>query len=64
MISLSYIKTKFLNSLYFNQWFLMIQFSDDVSKNFSTFKKIIPPKDRFWADPFIIHKNEKYYVFF
>lgn len=64
MISLNSLKTKFLNSLYFHQWLLMIDISDDLSTNFSIFKKIIPPKDRFWADPFIIYKNEKYYVFF
>jgi hypothetical protein len=64
MISLNSIKIKFLNSLYFNQWSLMMNISDDLSTNFSIFKKIIPPKDRFWADPFIVYKNEKYYVFF
>ena len=42
----------------------MMDISDDLSTNFSIFKKIIPPKDRFWADPFIVYKNEKYYVFF
>ena len=64
MISLNSIKLKFLNSFYFNQWSLMMDISDDLSTNFSIFKKIIPPKDRFWADPFIVYKNEKYYVFF
>lgn len=24
----------------------------------------MPPKDRFWADPFIIFKNDLYYIFF
>jgi hypothetical protein len=25
---------------------------------------MIPPKDRIWADPFVIFKNERYYIFF
>ncbi len=28
------------------------------------FRKIVPPKDRDWADPFIICKDDVYYVFF
>jgi len=64
MFSLNSLRKKFINSLYFHQWSLMMYISDDFSTNFSIFKKIIPPKDRFWADPFIVYKNEKYYVFF
>ena len=32
--------------------------------SFSKFNKIIPPKDRFWADPNVIYKNGKYFIFF
>ena len=64
MFSLNSLRNKFINSFYFHQWSLMMDISDDLSTNFSIFKKIIPPKDRFWADPFIVYKNEKYYVFF
>ena len=34
-----------------------------MSKTFFRFKKIIPPIDRFWADPFVIEKDNKYYIF-
>ena len=34
-----------------------------MSTSFEKFKNIFPPKDRFWADPFIIFKNNKYYIF-
>ena len=27
------------------------------------YKKILPPKDRFWADPHIITKDDNYFVF-
>jgi len=49
----------------FYQWILLFDFSSDnkISTEFSQFKKIIPPKDRFWADPFVISRNGKYYIF-
>jgi hypothetical protein len=34
-----------------------------LSASFWKFRKIIPPKDRFFADPFIIQKEKKYYIF-
>lgn len=32
--------------------------------DFSLFNKIIPPKDRFWADPFVVSRDNKHYIFF
>ncbi|KAB5491519.1 MULTISPECIES: hypothetical protein [Flagellimonas] len=51
---------------FFNQWILMYSFEkkEQLSKSFFRFKRIVPPKDRFWADPFIFEKDGKYYVFF
>ncbi len=37
--------------------------NNEISTSFSKFKEITPPKDKFWADPFVIYKNEKYYIF-
>ncbi len=46
------------------QWVLMY----DLNKGHSTspwrYKTLTPPKDRFWADPHIIHRNNKYYIYF
>lgn len=50
-------------SLFFNQWMLMYDLCDEVSSNFRDFKSIYPPKDRAWADPFIIFKDDKHYIF-
>lgn len=49
----------------FSQWILLYQFSNDFSSNtdFKNFKKIIPPKDRIWADPFVIKKGNQYYIY-
>ncbi|WDE05012.1 hypothetical protein SG34_027540 [Thalassomonas viridans] len=50
-------------SLYYQQWFLLYDLNPGLSNRFSRYKKIMPPKDRFWADPHIIFNNDKYYIF-
>lgn len=58
------IKISKLYSL--DQWILQYKFESKkiMSKSFFRFKKLMPPKNRFWADPFIVFKNNKYYIFF
>lgn len=50
---------------YFDQWALLFSLDDTsfLSENFNDFKKILPPKDRFWADPHIYKKDNIYYIF-
>ena len=38
--------------------------NEEPSKTIYKFKKIIPPKNKFWADPFVLKEGEEYYVFF
>lgn len=59
------IKQSVKSLFYFEQWILLYQFNqkDSWSKSFFRFKRIVPPKDRFWADPFIYEKNDRYYIF-
>jgi hypothetical protein len=42
----------------FEQWILAYRIKQ------GEFKYLIPPADRFWADPFPIKVGEKYYIFF
>jgi hypothetical protein len=58
-----WLRTKLYFSLFREQWCLMFSLKANPEKSFSDFKKIIPPKDRFWSDPHIIHKGGKYYIF-
>jgi hypothetical protein len=51
------------NNFYINQWILMYDIKDSFSSALWRYKKIIPPKDRFYADPHIIHRDDKYYIF-
>lgn len=34
-----------------------------LSNSLTDFHMIVPPYDRFWADPFLVRHNEQYYVF-
>jgi len=58
-------KTKFLlyKLIFFDQWILLFDLRDEFSRSLWRFKKIIPPKDRFWADPHVVHENNNYYIF-
>lgn len=60
-----YLKQNIYNWFYFHQWILLYKFDEKekISRSFFRFKKIIPPKDRFWADPHVLKKENKYYIF-
>ncbi len=52
----------------FDQWGLMFRLDDQmamsqIATSLWRFAPIIPPKDRFWADPHIVHRDGKYYIF-
>ncbi|MCK5918203.1 MAG: hypothetical protein KAG34_07245, partial [Cocleimonas sp.] len=36
----------------------------DANLNFASFKTLTPPQDRFWADPFVVSRDNKNYIFF
>ena len=68
LISLLFFK-KLLSSLknfyQKDQWFLAYKLSKEKGFSFSfyNYKKVYPPNDRFWADPFPVFHNQKYYIF-
>jgi hypothetical protein len=49
--------------VFIEQWVLLYDLTNDVSNDFLTYKRIVPPKDRLWADPHVIHRNGNYYIF-
>jgi hypothetical protein len=49
--------------LFQEKWILLIHKSDEQSYRFKQFTKLIPPADKFWADPFIYLKDGHYYIF-
>lgn len=62
---LNKIKLKIQSIFQFEQWILLYSFnrSADFSTTLYKYKRIIPPKDRFWADPIAVRKDDRYYVF-
>ncbi len=50
------------------QWFLAYRFNEAFSQpvppDLRGFTRILPPKDRDWADPFPVSANGRYYIFF
>jgi len=47
-------------------WQLLFDIRDDgnrLSHDYSLFRKIMPPAGRFWADPFVVAGDGRYYVF-
>ena len=54
---------KWEDIFFFNQWFLLYDIREGMSTSLWRFKHIMPPKDRFWADPFIVARDNKYFIF-
>jgi len=48
---------------YLPQWGLMFDLGDAVTRPFRQYKKLMAPRDRFWADPFVIYKDNRYYIY-
>jgi len=48
---------------YFNQWILLFDLKNEFASSLCRYQKMIPPKDRFWADPHILYQNNRYYIF-
>jgi hypothetical protein len=65
-----YFIRKFWQCLFPNrfkeQWLIFFNFTDCKVSNIDlkNFIEIRPPKDKFWADPFVVCENEKYFIFF
>jgi hypothetical protein len=66
-LSFTYAASKLDHAFYFDQWTLAYRFKtspDDPNNSFYRFKHLDPPKDKFWADPFAVKHEGKYFVFF
>jgi len=57
------VREMFSRIFYQDGWFLMFDLESNGSIPYKDFKKIIPPRDRFWADPNIIQKDNRYIIF-
>ena len=56
---------KTISSFFFiDQWVIMTARGGSFdSLQWPAFHPIVPEKDRYWADPFVVEKADRYYVF-
>jgi hypothetical protein len=49
-----------------DQWQIAYHFTDqdDAGVDFERLRYLVPPKDRFWADPFAVEHEGRYFIFF
>jgi hypothetical protein len=53
-------------ALHVEQWFLGFRWNAEAKLvgNLEGFTRIMPPRDRYWADPFPVEKDGRHYIFF
>lgn len=62
---LRYLGDKIVNLFTFRQWILLSNYSQTpgLAKSMWRYKQLVPPRDRCWADPFVIERDGKFYAF-
>ena len=50
-------------ALYRDAWHLLVNLNKDQPLNFREAVIVMPPKDRFWADPHVLQKNSSFFIF-
>jgi hypothetical protein len=58
-----YVGHRLAHRFAFNQWNLLYDLHDGISSSFWRYQRIVPPKDRFWADPHVVYRDGIYYIF-
>lgn len=46
------------------QWFVAFAFGQSVNPELRGFARLVPPRERDWADPFPLEHNGRHYIFF
>jgi len=58
-----YVADKWTHTLYREQWALAYRHGTGNRLRMKTFHQLIPPLDRFWADPFPVQVGNDHYIF-
>lgn len=59
----SVISELYQRAFYHDCWHLLINMGGGDDLNFQKSRKVVPPRDRFWADPHVQQKDGRYYIF-
>jgi hypothetical protein len=46
------------------QWQIGYAFGDGARPDLRSLRYLVPPRDRFWADPFAVAEGERMFIFF
>ena len=47
-----------------DQWYLALTWADEaLVPSLANAQRLVPPKDRLWADPHVVHREGRYYAF-
>jgi len=57
------ISTMVENRRCIRQWQLRYHLTGDLATSLHHYKSIVPPTDRFWADPHVIERDGRYFIF-
>lgn len=58
-----FVRNKCVDLAYLDQWILLFRIRTGLSTSLWRFNRIVPPRDRLFMDPFIIQKDNNYYIF-
>ena len=59
-----HIRYRIIQRLFKEQWILLTHVGKKPSTMLLKFQKLVPPKDRFWADPHLVQRGDAHYIFF
>ena len=61
-----YVLRRLQESLFREQWMLLFSLKAGApyASSLRTFTRLVPPRDRFWSDPFVVRRGGTYYIFF
>lgn len=54
---------KLTDALFGDQGILLFDLRNELSSSLWRFKRIVPPRDRCWADPHVVYRNGRYHIF-
>ncbi len=56
-------KRMFIKTFFHDEWFLMYCLDPKKSRSLKNYKKIVSPRGILWADPHVVQKDDKYFIF-
>ncbi len=58
-----YLRENLRKGLWRQQWSLLWSMQEGLDGSLERYRRLIPPRDRFWADPHIVRRDGLYYLF-